>query len=186
MDRTTQLTASTPQARAAGRQRSIASRSLWASGIVGGISLVFLILMFAAFGAGAREPGMAFGFVNDVLGLVSCLLALPAVVALHRLLRSASTRLSLALAVLGLSAFSSVVVLQLLLITGVLTFEQQIGPVSIAYLALAAWFILTGRLGTVTGTLPDGVHWGVFAAVYLGYPFWAIRTARLLDRPPAG
>jgi hypothetical protein len=67
-----------------------------------------------------------------------------------------------------------------------LTFEQQIGPVSIAYLALAAWFVLTGRLGSVTGTLPDGVRWGVFAAVYLGYPFWAIRTARLLDRPPAG
>jgi hypothetical protein len=185
MDGTTPITGALQQADLPDRRRPIASQALSASGIAGGISLVFLILMFIAFGAGAQAPGMTFGWVNDVLGLATCVLALPAVVGLHQLLGPTSPRLSRALVALGLVAFCSVVVLQLLLIAGVLTFEQQIGPVSVAYLLLAAWLILTGRLGSVAGTLPDGVRWGLLAAVYVGYPFWAIRTARFLERSTA-
>jgi hypothetical protein len=86
MDRSTPITTTMDPARAADGRQVLAGRALQASGIIGGISLVFLVLMFAAFGAGARDPGMTFGWVNDVLGLVSCALALPAVVGLHRLL----------------------------------------------------------------------------------------------------
>ena len=58
---------------------------------------MFLIAMFIAFGAGARSTGMTLGFVNDTLGWVSCLLALPAVVAIHALVRRVAPALSLAL-----------------------------------------------------------------------------------------
>ena len=54
----------------------------------------------------------------------------------------------------GLGAFGSIVVLQLLLVTKVLTFEQQIEPVSLAYLALAVWLVGSGILGSRSGTIP--------------------------------
>ena len=51
---------------------------------------------------------------------------------------------------------------------------------SIAFLALAAWFIATGRLATRAGLLPHGTRLGVLAAAYAGYPLWAFRLARAL------
>jgi hypothetical protein len=67
-----------------------------------------------------------------------------------------------------------------MLVTRVLTFEQQIGPVSLAFLALAAWFIATGRLAARAGVFPHGTRLGVLAATYAGYPLWAFRLARAL------
>lgn len=159
-----------------------ATRALLASGILGGISLLFLIGMFVAFGLGAQSPGMALGWVNDMLGWITCLLALPSVLAIHRLLRPSAPVASLALAVVGTGGFSAIVVLQLLLVTRVLTFEQQIGPVSVAYLVLGVWLVGSGALGSRAGVIPHGARWGLFAALYVGYPFWAIRTARILER----
>ena len=79
----------------------------------------------------------------------------------------------------------AIVVLQLLLVTGVLTFEEEIGPVSLAFLALAAWFILTGRIAARAGVVPGGTRLGVLAASYVGYPVWAFRIARTLEAAPA-
>ena len=103
--------------------------------------------------------------------------------AIHELVRRAAPTLSLVLVVLGLAAFAAIAVLSLLLVTGVLTFEEQIGPVSIAYLGLGAWLVATGHLGSRAGTIPNGARWGLFAALYVGYPFWAVRTSRLIIRP---
>jgi hypothetical protein len=185
MDHAPTIVATSPDARPTARPARLAAALLLASGILGGISLVFLVAMFIAFGAGAQSAGMALGFVNDMLGWVSCLLALPAVVAIHALIRRAAPTLSLALLVLGLASFAAIVVLQLLLVTKVLTFEQQIGPVSIAYLGLGVWLVASGALGSRAGTIPNGARWGLFAAIYVGYPFWAFRTSRLIDRAPA-
>lgn len=185
MDRSPSITAATPDVEPIDRTARVAAALLMVSGIVGGVSLVFLIAMFVAFGAGGQSAGMALGFVNDMLGWVSCLLALPAVVAIHALVRRAAPRLSVALLVLGLASFAAIVVLQLLLVTKVLTFEEQIGPVSIAYLALGIWLVTSGYLGSRAGAIPNGARWGLFAAIYIGYPFWAFRTARLIDRATA-
>ena len=185
MDQSQTIAAATPDARPAARPARLAATLLLASGVVGGVSLVFLIAMFIAFGAGARSTGMALGFVNDMLGWVSCLLALPGVVAIHAMVRRAAPTISLVLLGLGLASFGAIVVLQLLLVTKVLTFEQQIGPVSIAYLALGVWLVASGYLGSLAGTIPHGARWGLFAAIYVGYPFWAFRTSRLIDRVPA-
>ena len=83
--------------------------------------------------------------------------------------------------ILGLASFGSIVVLQLLLLTDVLTFEEQIGPVSVAYLALGVWLVTTGYLGSRRGTIPKGARWGLLAAAYVGFPFWAFRTASFIE-----
>jgi hypothetical protein len=182
MDRSPAIAAAPADAGPRDRPARLAAPLLMVSGVVGGISLVFLIAMFVAFGAGAQSAGMTLGFVNDMLGWVSCLLALPAVLAIHVLVRRVAPALSLALLVLGLAAFGAIVVLQLLLVTNVLTFQEQVGPVSIAYLALGVWLVTSGYLGSRAGAIPNGARWGLFAAIYLGFPFWAFRTARLIDR----
>ena len=181
MDRSAAVAAATADTGPADRSARIAAALLLASGIVGGISLAFLVAMFVAFGAGAQSAGMALGFVNDNLGWVTCLLAMPAVMAIHGLVRRAAPTLSLAVVGLGLASFAAIAVLSLLLVTGVLTFEEQIGPVSIAYLGLGIWLVATGYLGSRAGTIPNGARWGLFAALYIGYPFWAVRTSRLID-----
>ncbi len=55
---------------------------------------------------------------------------------------------------------------------------------SVAFLALAAWFVLTGRIAARAGVLPHGTRLGVLAASYVGYPVWAFRLARTLDAEP--
>jgi hypothetical protein len=90
-----------------------------------------------------------------------------------------------ALLVVGIGAGGTIVVLQVLLVGGVVTFEQQIGAVSLAFLVLAAWFVLYGRLAGRTGALPGGTRLGLLAASYLGYPLWAFRIARAIEADPA-
>ena len=113
--------------------------------------------------------------------MVSYALMAPAVLALLLLLRPRAPILSAMVAVVGLLSIAGIVFLQLLLVIGVLTFEQQIGPASAVYIGLAAWFVLTGYLGRVAGVLPNGVRWGILGATYVGYPFWAIWMGRHLD-----
>ena len=151
-----------------------------ANAVVAPIGLVFLIAMYAAFGAGARSQGLVFGWVNDLLAVVSGVLMLPVAVAVHRLLgpeRPTASRLALAI---GIGVNLAIVVLQSLLVLGALTFDQEIGPVLIAFLFLAVWFVLTGYLGSSTGLLPKGIRMSVLAATYLGYPIWAFWLGRHL------
>ena len=162
------------------RQPAVAATTLQASGVIGGVGLVFLIGMFAAFAAGQQSLGMRLGFINDLTGIVTLPLAVPAMLVLHDRLRPTAGRPGDALLVLAIGATIAIVVLQVLLVSRVLAFEQQIGPVSIAFLALAAWFIATGHLAARAGLLPHGTRLGVLAASYAGYPLWAFRLARAL------
>lgn len=162
------------------RQPALAATTLQASGVIGGVGLVFLIGMFTAFAAGQQSLGMRLGFVNDLTGIVTLPMAVPAMLVLHDRLRPTAGRAGDALLVLALGATIAIVVLQVMLVTRVLTFEQQIGPVSLAFLALAAWFIATGRLAARAGVFPHGTRLGVLAATYAGYPLWAFRLARAL------
>jgi hypothetical protein len=150
------------------------------SGLAAAVGIVFLVAMFASFAAGATASGQTSGRINDVLVLVSYLLAAPSVVAVHMLLRPRAPLLSGVLAAVGLGAIGAIVVLQYLLISEILTFEQQVGPVSIAILVLGVWFVTTGYLGRSSGLLLRGVRMGLIAATYVGYPIWAIWMGRRL------
>jgi hypothetical protein len=162
----------------------LAGASLRASGIIGGIGVVFLVGMFAAFAAGARSTGMTLGWVNDVAGVVTLPIALPGVLALHARVRPQTGAAADALLLVGIGAGGTIVVLQVLLVGGVVTFEQQVGPVSMAFLVLGAWFVLYGRLAGRAGVLPGGGRLGLLAATYVGYPAWAFRVARALESAP--
>jgi hypothetical protein len=158
----------------------LAGRLTFASGVLAALGVAFLVAMAAAFTVDARPAAMVFGWTNDVLVMVSYLLTAPAVLALVPLLRPRFPILYPVLAVIALLSIVGMVFLQLLLVIGVLTFDQQIGPTSIVYIGLAVWFVLAGYLGRVAGVLPDGVRWGILGATYVGYPIWAFWMSRNL------
>ena len=86
------------------RQPAVVATSLQASGVIGGVGLVFLIGMFAAFSAGQQSLGMRLGWVNDVTGIVTLPLAVPAMLVLHDRLRPSAGRAGDALLVLAIGA----------------------------------------------------------------------------------
>lgn len=164
----------------------LAGRLLLASGALAAVGVAFLIAMAVAFAIGAGSAGLAFGRINDVLVLVSYLLAAPSVVALRVLLRPQARRVGDIVALIGLTAIAAIVVLQFLLIVGALTFEQQVGPVSLALLVLGGWFVLAGSIGSTSGVLPRGARMGLLAATYIGYPIWAFWISRRLGSGNVG
>jgi hypothetical protein len=152
------------------------------SAVIGAFGVGFLVAMFAAFAVGAKPAGQTLGWINDALVLLSYLLAVPAAIALGRLLRLRGPILSLVATALGLVGIGAIVVFQFLLVIGVLTFEQEIGPASIAFVALAAWLVMTGYLGRSSGVLPEGLRMGIVGATYIGYPIWAFWMSRQFAR----
>jgi hypothetical protein len=107
----------------------------YASGAIGAIGLVFLIGLYAAF-AIHWEAARLFGWLNDVLVMIQYFIALPIALALHTLLGPRNPLLSRVAMVIGIGGMLAVVVFQLLLVAGALTFQQQVVPVSIALLVV--------------------------------------------------
>jgi hypothetical protein len=163
----------------------LAATGLRASSVTGAIGVVCLFAMYAAFGVGARSTALTVGWISDVSGIVTMPLALPGMLALHVRIGPHAGRAGDALLVLGVGSSAAISVLQLLLVGGALPFEQEIGPVTVAYLCLGAWFVLTGRMAQRDGVLSGGTRLGVLAAAFAGYPVWALRLARALETEPA-
>jgi len=161
-----------------GPSLQIAGRTTIASGLIAAVGVVFLVAMFASFAVGSTSAGQAFGRVNDVLILVAYLLAVPSVLGVRSIVRPRGRVAADLAATLGIASIAAIVVLQAMLVTEALTFEEQVGPVSIALLALGAWFVIAGRMVTSAGFAPNGVRMGLLAAVYVGYPVWAIWIGR--------
>ena len=155
----------------------------FASGLVSAVGFVCLALMYALFAAGSTSAALAFGWMNDVLAVVNGLLMLPVAVAVHVLIRSQRPTASRLALVIGIGANLAIVALQSLLVVGTLTFQQEIGPVLVAFLFLAVWFVTTGYLGSSSRRLPNGVRMSVLAIMYVAYPIWAFWLGRhLLNR----
>lgn len=144
-----------------GSTLSIASWTTIVSGVVATIGMVFLIAMFVAFAIEATGPALVLGRINDLAVLVSYLLCTPSVLAVHHLLRPSAPVAASLTTILGLGSIAAIVVLQALLVVGAMTFEEQVGLVSVALLGLAVWFVVTGRLGAAAGVLPHGLRMGI-------------------------
>jgi hypothetical protein len=136
--------------------------------------------MYASFGAGVQRDGERFGAINDILVVVQYLLMLPAIAAAYVLGRDRWPGRSLAIAVGGMVLVALIVLLQGLLIGGAMTFEEQIGPLSVMLLLLAVWFVAVGWLLTALGVVGRGIALGLVAATYLGFPIWAFVLGRAL------
>jgi hypothetical protein len=162
----------------------IARLSMSASAVAGAIGVVFIALMYAAFAAGAHPAGLMFGWINDLAVLLQFLLAIPGVVAVGASLRKASPRLSRFGTPMALAAMGVIVVFQLLLVTGVLTFEQEIGFAGLGLLVLGAWMIAAALAGGRSGIAPAGPGLAILAALYVGYPLWAWRVSRWMEAAP--
>jgi hypothetical protein len=149
------------------------------SGVVSVIAIVFLVIMYVGFFVDDIQL-QRFGPLNDVCLIIQYLLALPIALALHQLFRTHAPVLSRVAMLIGIVGMIAVVVLQLLLVVGVMTFDEQVGPVMVALLVAGAWFVITGHLGRSTRKLPRGLVMGILAAFFLGYPIWAFWLGRQL------
>ena len=164
----------------------VVGAAMLASGVAAVPMVATLLAMYVGFALGpdARPTALRLGAINDALAIVVYGLALPVVPAMHVLLRETGTTRSLLLAAIGAAGILVTMILQWLLVTGALTFEQQIIPVSIALLAVGAWMVGTGVLAQRTGLLPRGLRDGLLGALYVGYPAWAFGIGRRLLRAP--
>jgi hypothetical protein len=151
-----------------------------ASALVSAVAFVCLVLLYVLLAAGSRSEGLAFGWINDVLAVVNGLLLMLVAVAVHVLLRSERPRASRLALMIGIGANLAIAVLQSLLVIGTLTFQQEIGPVLVAFLFLVAWFVTTGYLGSSSRLLPNGVRMSLLAVTYVAYPIWAFWLGRHL------
>lgn len=160
----------------------MAGLSAIASGLLGIPMVAALVAMYAGFAIGAMTPAYRIGAFNDAVMILVYGLVLPVVPAMHVLVRETGTERSLLLAAIGAVGIIVTMVLQWLLVTGVLTFEQQILPVGIALLAVGAWMVGTGYLARKSGSVPHGLRDGLIGASYVGLPLWAINVGRRLLR----
>jgi hypothetical protein len=161
-------------------RRRVAAVALLVSAPINAVGVTALIAMFVAFGLGQQSTGMSLGRTNDILGLIGTVLMMPAVVELHAITGPDRRVLRGSLAVVGLGAMVAIVWLQFLLITERMSFATQIQLVSVAYLALAVWFIGGGWIASQRGVIPHGARLGAVAALYVGQPWWAYRWGRVL------
>ena len=162
--------------------RRIAGYAALASGLLGIPMVLTLVAMYAGFAMGpdARPLALRLGAINDALAIAVYGLVLPVVPAMHVLVRETGNTRSLLLAAIGAVGIVVTMILQWMLVTGVLTFEQQIVPVSLALLGVGVWIVGTGILARRSGFLPTGVRDGLLGASYLGYPVWALKVGRRL------
>ena len=125
------------------------------SGVAGLLAGLFLLGFFTLDSAGVRLAGLSLGFVNDVLGAVQFAALAPVAWALaRRLPATRPVRVATVVAVVAMVAF---VVLSVLLVTDVLTFEEQIGPQIVAILAIYGWLLLVNLSAHRTRTLPRAI-----------------------------
>jgi hypothetical protein len=151
------------------------------SSIISAFGTVFLITMFILFGTPHKEKRLAFGLYNDICVAVQYLLTIPIALALYRILSPYNPSLIRIATLIGIVSMLIVIALQLALIFGVLTFQQQGIWVSLAMLAgVGSWLVMTGLIARSTGRLPHSVLMSAIAVPYIGYPVWAFWLGRRL------
>ncbi len=162
-----------------------AGRAAHASAIVSAIGVVFLVLLYVGLFTRAKWL-LIFGPLNDVCVLAQYALALPLVLALHRLLTRQSPRLGLVAVIVGVAGIVGVVVFQSLLLAGLMSFRAQVPYASASILLIGVWIVIASLLGRQSGDMHASVALIVLAFVYFGYPVWAYKASQqLLSRSRA-
>ncbi len=147
----------------------------YASGVACIFGIVFLVVFFTV--------GGIFGPLNDIAVIVQYVLALPIVFALQRLQRPQNSALNRIATLIGVAGMLAVIALQTLLVTGVLPFSQQVGPVMGGFMVILAWFVISAYLGRDNNDVPSNMLLAVLAGLYIAYPIWAFSFGRqLLNR----
>ena len=151
------------------------------SGIVSAVGVVFLITMFALFATSRQAQGETIGLLNDICVALQYLLTIPVAVALYRILLPYNANLIRTGTIIGVLSILIVIALQLALIFGVLTFQQQAIWVSLAMLlGVGSWLVITGLVARSTDMFPNSILMSTIAVPYFGYPVWAFWLGRIL------
>jgi hypothetical protein len=144
------------------------------SGIISAIGVVCIVAMFALFATPNRSLALTFGMLNDICIGIQYLLTIPIALALHRILLPHNPAMIRLATVVGIASMVAVILLQLALIFGVMTFEKQAVWVTLAMIVgVGAWLVITGLVARSTGRLPNSVLMSGLAVPYVGYPVWA-------------
>ena len=158
----------------------VAAWFAYASGIACIFGIVFLVGLYV--GLFAFDDQFGLGSLNDISVIIQYTLALPLVLALHRIVQPCRLLLSRVATVLGVAGMVGAIILQVLLVAGVLSFSQQVGMVIVAFMAILVWFVVIGYLTRSTNRLPNNMLLHVLAGLYFGYPVWAFSLGRRLLR----
>jgi len=144
------------------------------SGIISTFGVIFLVAMFIFFSTPNKSLGATFGMLNDICVAVQYLLTIPVALVLYRILMPYNPALIRFATIIGIVMMMVVTALQLALVFGVLTFEQQAGWVSLAMIVgVGAWLLITGWVARSTGKFPNSLLTSGLAVPYVGYPIWA-------------
>ena len=167
--------------RAAKGVSSLDTLAIWCcylSGTAAAIGIPFLIALYVSF----LTPfgGQIFGAVNDVAAAVQYFLLIPIALVVHIRLRQLHSGRSLIALIAGLTGFVIIVVVQIFLIAGVITFERAFGLGTPGFLLVLYWFLVTGNMGRKSGQFPKSRRLDIFAFLYFGFPFWAFRVGKIL------
>ena len=130
-----------------------AGRIATVSGVIAAIGAVFLILFYVLFFATALTAlGQAFGTLNDICIGIQYLLTIPLALSLRRILEPHAPTLITVGTVIGIASMVAVVVLQVALVIGALTFAQQAFWVTLAMIVgVGIWLVITGTVARSTG-----------------------------------
>jgi hypothetical protein len=152
------------------------------SGIVAAVGVVFLILFYVLFFATPLKAlGQTLGSLNDVCVAIQYLLTIPLALSLRRILHPYAPALVTVVTIEGVVSMLIVVALQVALVLGVVTFEQQVLWVSLAMIVgIGFWLVITGLVARATERFPNSLRMSLVAVPYFGYPFWAFWLARQL------
>lgn len=122
------------------------------------LGLVTLIIFFSL--------GQPWGTINDLTSVVLALSLLPVVLALHRLHRHNAPTISLAILIVSILALLVVVLFQLLLVSGTITFAQTAVIVPLAFGVFGAALAVYSGFALMDGFLPRPLAWlGIAAGV---------------------
>lgn len=144
------------------------------SGIISAVGVVFLVTMFVLFATSHQAQGETVGMLNDICVALQYLLTIPIALALHRILLPHNPALIRIGTIIGITSMLVIIALQLALVFGVLTFQQQGVWASLAIIGgVGAWLVITGLVARSTGIFPRSVLMSAIAVPYFGYPAWA-------------
>lgn len=144
------------------------------SGIVSAVGVVFLITMFILFATSHQAQGETIGLLNDICVALQYMMAIPIALALYRILSLINPSLLRIGTIVGIASMLLVIMLQLALVFGILTFQQQDVWASLAMVvAIGTWLIITGITAQSASVFPHSMLMSVIALPYFGYPVWA-------------
>lgn len=151
----------------------------YGSAAVSALGVLCIVLLYL--GLFTRTTALlVFGPLNDVCVAIQYALVLPVVVAVQRITRVRSPRLSVFATALGALGITGILVFQTLFLAGWMSFATQVPFAAASVLTIGVWILLAGAMGRRGNGIGSGVTGEILAALYFGYPMWAYRIGQQL------